>query len=308
MSASPPVLVRALLAGLLAAILAPPPAHAERGVILTERSLYRNIIVYEGDGLRCMSFMRQQVTGARQSCLKLGDPDELVFDYTKMIMGALYVAPQPKTILVIGLGGGTLPMAFAKLLPDADIDAVEVDGAVIRIARQLFGLQPSDRLRLHESDGRVFVKRAVARERRYDLVVLDAFDVDYIPEHMLTREFLGEARAIMAPHGVFVANTFSSSALYDPESATYESAFGEFYNLRGPGNRVVIARLGGLPPREEVVRNADHYEAAFARFHVTKDSILPLMSSKPDWRRDARPLTDQYSPSNLLNGLTRFGG
>lgn len=300
--------VSALLAGLLAATLAPPPALAERAVILTERSLYRNIMVYEGDGLRCMSFVRQQVAGARQSCLKLDDPDELVFDYTKMIMGALYVAPGPRTILVIGLGGGTLPMAFAKLLPDADIDAVEVDGAVIRIARQFFGLQPSDRLRLYESDGRVFVKRAAARARRYDLVVLDAFDVDYIPEHMLTREFLGEARAIMAPDGVFVANTFSSSALYDLESATYESAFGEFYNLRGPGNRVVIARLGGLPPREEVARNADHYEAAFERFHVSKDAILPLMSSKPDWRRDARPLTDQYSPSNLLNGLTRFGG
>ena len=44
--------------------------------------------------------------------------------------------------------------------------------------------------------------------------LLDAFDADYIPEHMLTREFLQEVKSIMAPGGVIVANTFSDSALY----------------------------------------------------------------------------------------------
>ena len=60
----------------------------------------------------------------------------------------------------------------------------------------------------------------------YDLVMLDAFNEDYIPEHMLTREFLQELKAVMTPNGTIVANTFSGTELYDHESTTYKAVFG----------------------------------------------------------------------------------
>jgi spermidine synthase len=270
-----------------------------RDVLHTERSLYQNIVVYEQDGVRCMTFYRRGVGGPRQTCVKLADPSELVFTYTKMMMAALYVSPAPARILVIGLGGGTLPMVFEKLLPGVRIDAVEIDRAVISVADRFFGLRAHDRLQIHESDGRVFVKRSIGR-RTYDLIVLDAFNHDYIPEHLLTREFLGEVRQLMKPGSVLAANTFTSSALYDHESVTYATVFGTFYNLRA-GSRVIIARLGGVLSREDLLRNADRYEAALQPLGVGKNWLVPLMSTEVDWRRDVRPLTDQYSPSNLLN-------
>ena len=57
----------------------------------TERSLYRNIVVVEDDGIRCMKFGRN--AGGRQTCQSVSDPDRLVFDYTKMMMAALYLNP-----------------------------------------------------------------------------------------------------------------------------------------------------------------------------------------------------------------------
>ena len=75
--------------------------------------------------------------------------------------------------------------------------------------------------------------------------VLLVFDADYIPEHMLTKEFLEEVRAIMVPRGVIVANTFSDSALYDHESATYRAVFATFFNLK-LANRIIVGRVGGL--------------------------------------------------------------
>ena len=264
-----------------------------------ERSLYRNIVVYEDEGLRCMVFNKRFRTNIRQTCQKIGDPDTLVFNFTKMIAAALYVTPAPKDILVIGLGGGTLTSAFAKLLPDAEIDAVEVDKAVINVADKFFGVRGTERVHIHESDGRAFVKRALGK-RSYDLIVLDAYDEDYIPEHMLTREFLSEVRRVMKPGGVLAANTFTNSNLYDHESVTYEAVFGSFFNLR-TNNRVIIAKLDGLPSEEEIARNAARYEDAFRTLGTGMDFLLPLFTTKPDWKRDARLLTDQYSPSNLLN-------
>jgi spermidine synthase len=288
---------RLACACLLACALA-AGARAEEVVLHSERSLYRQITVYEDDGQRCMRFTRQST--ARQSCITLSDPRHVTFDYLRMMLGALYVKPDPRRILVIGLGGGTLVDALQRALPDAEIDAVEIDPAVVRVAQRYFGFQPGPHVQVHEQDGRVFVKRALRGGQRYDLVMLDAYDHEYIPEHLLTQEFLREVQGILAPDGVVAANTFSSSRLYDHESTTYASVFGRFFNLKRR-NRVIIARQGGLPDSETIRRNAARWQPILAPTGVDGAWLAGLFDTTPDWRSDARVLTDRYSPSNLLN-------
>jgi spermidine synthase len=279
------------------------PTAQARTDIHSERSLYRNIVVYEEDGVRCMIFNKRSRSNARQTCMKLAAPDELVFNFTKMMMASLYLDPNPKDILIVGFGGGTLAHSLLKILPEARIDAVEVDRAVIAVADKFFNVRPSERLAIFEADGRTFVKRQVGK-KTYDLVMLDAFDEDYIPEHMLTREFLAELKQVMNPNAVLAANTFTTSALYDHESATYHAAFGDFYNLK-TNNRIILTRLGGPPPMSEIEKNAAAFDDAFKPLGVERNWLLPMFSTKIDWKRDARILTDQYSPSNLLNSRGR---
>jgi spermidine synthase len=248
-----------------------------------------------------MSFTRRNQT-ARQTCLSLEDPNQFVFSYTRMMMGALYLNPVPRNILIVGLGGGVLPTALAQMFPDAAIDIVEIDPAVVKVARQFFGFEPGRKVRVIEEDGRVFVKRAGKAERRYDLIMLDAFDHEYIPEHLLTREFLLEVKALLAGDGILVANTFSSSRLYHHESTTYEAVFGRFYNLRVKlKNRIILATVNGLPPLDAIRRNADALEEKLQPLGFGRDWLVPLFSTERDWDPGARVLTDQYSPSNLLN-------
>ena len=104
--------------------------------------------------------------------------------------------------------------------------------AVSTPPRECFDFRPSGRTRVVVRDARVFMKRALRDGQRYDVIMLDAYGGDYIPEHLMTLEFLGEAGRLLAPGGVLVANTFAQSRLYDHESVTYRAAFGHFYNLR----------------------------------------------------------------------------
>ena len=283
------------------AFVAPLAAATDPGieVLHRERSLYRSIFVYEEDGLRCMSFSR--TTTARQSCVSLAEPGKLVFNYARMMMAALYLNPAPQRILILGLGGGTLPTAFQRLFPSAAIDAVEIDSAVVRVARKFFAFEPGPDTRVFEEDGRVFVKRMQRKSAKYDLIVLDAFDHEYIPEHMLTREFLLEVKSLLADRGVLAANTFSVSKLYDHESATYYSVFGDFFGLK-QNNRVILWRSGGLLAKSDIVRNADLLETKLAPFGVDKTWLLPQIEVEHGWPPATRLLTDQFSPSNLLNG------
>jgi spermidine synthase len=267
-------------------------------VLHTERSLYRNITVYESDDERCMRFTKQ--ISARQTCISLKDHDQLVFNYTKMMLGALYLQPDPDKVLIIGLGGGTLPSTLSRIFPKAKIDTVEIDPAVVRVAQKYFHFRMTPTITVSEEDGRVFVKRAIQKGTQYDLVMLDAFDHDYIPEHLLTQEFLREVKKVMTPGGVLTANTWSSSRLYDHESATYESVFGRFFNLR-LGSRVILVKNDGLLSWPAITKNAKALETRLRPFGVGADFLLPLFSTDRDWRIDSRILTDQYSPSNLLN-------
>lgn len=285
---------------ILLSMLCAATVHAQTQRLLhSERSLYREVLVYEGNGERCMCFTRDCRIG-RQSCIDLAAPQRFALKYTRMMMGALYLNPVPRSILIVGLGGGTLPTALMQVLPQANIDVVEIDPAVVRVAQKYFGFRPDDHVRVTEMDGRVFIKRAIREQRRYDLIMLDAFDHEYIPEHLLTQEFLREVRTLLVPGGVLAANTFSSSRLYDHESTTYASVFGEFFNLKRE-NRVIFASVDTLPSLATVKANSAIHAAALAQFGVQAGDLLPLFSVKADWDPKARVLTDQYSPANLLN-------
>ena len=143
-----------LLAGLLVG-LAP---GAKGNELYSNKSLYRNIIVYEENDQRCMKFGRYVM--ARQSCIQLSNHDALVFNYTKMMMGALYFNPSPQHVLIIGLGGGTLPGALRKLFPNSQIDVAEIDPVTPYFTSQLVTLKPAT----HENSPRFAVTRTHSAE------------------------------------------------------------------------------------------------------------------------------------------------
>ena len=285
---------------LLAAMLAACAAPADSMKLLhSERSLYREVLVYEDGSQRCMCFTRNCRIG-RQSCMDMQHPDRLQLNYTRMMLGSLYLNPNPRSILIVGLGGGSLPRALLQLLPTANIDVAEIDPAVVSVAHKYFSLPLNPRLRVIEADGRVFVKRAIREQRRYDLIMLDAFDHEYIPEHLLTREFLSEVRTLLTPDAVLAANTFSSSRLYDHESTTYAAVFGRFFNVKKE-NRVILFPNAREPSAAELAAASEKLDPSLKPFGVDSSALVALFSTQVDWDKTARVLTDQYSPANLLN-------
>ena len=278
-------------------------AFADARTIHTERSLYQNILVTQEGDLRCLKFTARR-NERRQSCIDLGEPDLLVFTYTRMMLAGLLVAEDPQRILVVGLGGGTLPTLLGSLFPTAHITVVEIDPAVVKVAYRYFDYVADDRTKVVEQDARVFGKRAGLAGDQFDLILLDAFNSDYIPEHLMTREYLEETRALLTEGGVLVSNTFAISDLYHHESVTYEAVFGEFLNLRIPNsaNRIVIATDGPLPLEGALDAAARRWQSILKPYGVQLNRYRRHLSREPDWDPDARVLTDQYAPANLLQG------
>ncbi len=284
--------------------LAGPGLALGAEILHKERSLYSNVMVTRAGNTLCLLF-NVRSNRRNQSCMDTKYPKKMIFAYTKMSMVSLLFAPDPQHILVIGLGGGTLPTAFNQLYPQARIDVVEIDPAVTRVARDYFAFNPTSHVKVFDQDARVWTKRANLLDRRYDIIILDAFNGEYIPEHLMTQQYLEETKSLLTANGVLVANTFSISDLYDHESATYAAVFGKFINFKIPesANRMVVVP-GKSVPEEQLLTRANALRNTLAPYNVPirrySRILIRQRDRRPDWDPAARPLTDQFAPANLL--------
>jgi len=99
----------------------------------------------------------------------------------------------------VGLGAGVVPRWYAAR--GARTEVVEINPAVARIARGHFGFPAS--LPVQIADAREFLARP---GRRYDYLVLDVFNGDTTPDHVLSVEAFRLARARLKPRGVLAMN------------------------------------------------------------------------------------------------------
>ncbi|MBN8212959.1 MAG: fused MFS/spermidine synthase [Xanthomonadales bacterium] len=273
-------------------------ADPNRGdIVHRQKSMYRDIIVLDTDTHRCMSFARR---GGMQSCILKDAPNLLAIPYTRAVFAGLVANPDARRVLVIGLGGGVISTAMRRMDPSIRIDVVELDPAVVEVAKTYFGYREDARLKTYIGDGRVFVRRQARAGIRYDLVVIDAYERVYVPEHLMSREFIEEVKSLLAPGGVVASNTFARGPLAPYEAATYQSVFADTRVVdMSMGNRIILAGRDGLPPATTIRDSAGKLEG---RFHEIGIFVRELESHPQPKIEGYRPLTDQYAPANLLFG------
>jgi spermidine synthase len=239
---------------LLVAVSAGPAVAASK-VVYEQDSEFNHIAVVDTDkGERELIFGDGE---AIQSATRVKHPGQLVLPYTQVAMSGLAIVPEPHRILMIGLGGGSMPMFLRRALPKATIDIAELDPVVADVAKRFFGFRADPKMQVHVGDGRAFVERT---RNQYDIVFLDAFGENSIPYALATREFLLAVRKILSPDGVVVANLWSApvNELYPSMLRTYGDVFAELHIVRvgEKSNRILLAlpRREGLTKRELVRR------------------------------------------------------
>jgi spermidine synthase len=176
-----------------------------------------------------------------QSCMRKDAPDELVLDYTRAMMAFLLLNPQPQSVLMVGLGGGSMLKYMHKHLPEADITTVEINQAVIDL-RDEFCMPPeSERHRILCADGAQFLARP---PRLYDVILVDGFDGDGLPDALCSSGFFRHVRKALTEQGMMVMNvqadTEASSALIKRAAKAFSGQATTFTSDEG-GNDIVLA-------------------------------------------------------------------
>lgn len=153
--------------------------------------------------------------GVYQSATHLGARRmEPVFEYYRAFGRLFDLRPTARQLLAIGGGGFAFPKLVAAEHPGVRTDVVEIDPAVVHIARRWFYLDDavalaragSGDLQVICDDGRRFLEREPGP---YDAVVLDAFVGETPVRSLATVEALRLVRRALAPGGLLLMNVVS---------------------------------------------------------------------------------------------------
>ncbi len=207
-------------------------------VLFQERSDFTLVTVVEEAGIRCLYF--GDLADERETCIDQRDPDRSIFEYTALMFVGFLFQPETKSMLLIGVGGGYIPGVLHRHKPAVEVDAVDIDPMVVKVARRYFELPDYEGLTLHVADGRRFVDEST---KQYDQIWLDAFDEEYIPPALSSKQFLEAAKARLTDGGILVENLHRSHPSFRSQMATADAVFERVWVFYGDlsDNAVLVA-------------------------------------------------------------------
>ena len=264
---------------------------------------YNHITIEQtGSIVEMRSFWRSKLY--RESAVDLKEPSRLVVPYTGLVAASAIFHPHPKTVLMIGLGGGGFNQFFEQAFPSATLETVEVDSEVLALAQKYLGFKPSDRDKVTVLDGRMFLRRSKAT---YDWIILDAFRGGFVPPHLKTVEFYKLVQAHLNPNGLLIANVRTDSALFASDLQTIKAVFTQtgYFDVPQTENAVLVGANFTSPSFETMLKSADYLSITDVfRRSVNLAGARKLFHLSPTvTNAKATILTDDYAPSEFLDAI-----
>ena len=255
----------------------------------TETMYTRLAVVEHENGMRRLTSYRGRLTWSFT-------PDEgylsgSVFD--AFLLGPI-LNGSTKEVLVLGMGAGTSIEQMRHFFPQIEhIDAVEIDGEVVRMAEEYFGVKSDEKLSIHVADARTYLAKTT---KKYDYIQIDLFHQGpYIPFYVATKEFFELVKSHLNPGGVMIYNVLADpeegteGLLFKPIANTVASVFPSTawipmweIDVRHPNTNAVLVACASETGIETMrIAIADSYElgdfcAAYSRniSAVAKDSEI----------------------------------
>jgi spermidine synthase len=113
---------------------------------------------------------------------------------------------KPKTVLILGLGGGTAAKLLLKKIPKAFVTGVEIDEKMVSLGRKYLGLKKSKNLKIIIGDSFKIIDKFIKSRQNFDLILIDMYKGDKMPGELKKTSFLKKLKKLGGKNSLFVFN------------------------------------------------------------------------------------------------------
>ena len=109
-----------------------------------------------------------------------------------------------------------------------NVDVVEIDPITLEIAKKFFKYKKIN-TNLFFEDARTYVRKC---KKRYNLIIIDLFFADGIPDHLTTIEFYNDLKNCLFDDGILISNSitdFSNNLTLNAVLSTFNAVFKNLY-------------------------------------------------------------------------------
>jgi len=176
-----------------------------------------------------------------QSAMSCADPDELIVPYTREMMAFLLLNPDPRHVVVAGLGGGSLVKYCHRHLPRTCLTAIEINPWVISLRDEFRIPADDERLTVVRADARDYFASAAAPA---DVVLIDLCDHRGAVPFLRNRDFLANVRSHLTEAGSAILNLVGTNEWCRDCTDAVRAVFGDpvvSVPIEDDGNLVLMA-------------------------------------------------------------------
>ncbi len=114
-----------------------------------------------------------------------------------------------RSVLVLGLGGGSVVQTIrADFASNAFIELVEIDPVIVALAKDEFNVEQLGNVHIVLADALDYMR---ASAKQFDVVIVDVFIIDVVPEAFTSADFIKRLAAQLNPGGKLIYNTMRAT-------------------------------------------------------------------------------------------------
>ena len=190
----------------------------EEKVIFEKKDGEINIQVLDRKNVRHLRFGNR----VKQSSMVKKYPYALALKYIRTMVQGLVLNPNPKNILFLGLGAGSLVKYINKYFDGIRIDVVELLSDVVDISQKHFGLHESNKINIVIDKATNYLK---TNKSKYDIIFVDIFNSSGMPKEIKTDEFHLLLSNTLTSNGWVVWNTWTRKSVYNLQVSQWKKFF-----------------------------------------------------------------------------------
>lgn len=175
--------------------------ETKKHLLISEDSPWGNIEVWQEGTVRSLYIQNNIAT---QSQLDMARKEKLLPQYCRAMMSFLLFKSNPKSVLLFGLGGGSIVHFLYHWFPRLKITAVDINDKVINIAKAFFDVSETPQVSVQVADASTYINQT--KQHNIDVILVDIHNGECLPAFLYNPDFIAQCFRALSAKGILVIN------------------------------------------------------------------------------------------------------